>query len=74
MGILSTVSEDTQEAKKSDFDQYPKLLTPNQAAELSNVSAFTIRKLCREGKLKALQIGSVWRINRDALIHYLGLD
>lgn len=66
----STVSQDV----KSEFDAYPKLLTPKQAAELGNVSAFTIRKLCREGKLKALQIGTVWRINRDALIHYLGLE
>jgi len=39
-----------------------RYLSPQQYAQMVGVSAKTIRKLCRQGKLPAEKIGSLWRI------------
>lgn len=52
----------------------PLLDSPERFAELVGVSAFTVRKLCRNGKLPALKIGSSWRINRTAALEALGIE
>lgn len=52
----------------------PELLSTNQAAEVLNVSPRSICKLCELGKLKAVKVLSVWRVNRDALFEFAGLN
>lgn len=39
-----------------------KLLTPEQAAEILNVTSNTIREWLKKGELKGLKIKNLWRI------------
>lgn len=57
----------------ADPNKYPALISPDQLAEVTGLSAFTIRKLCRDGKLHAIKIGSSWRINRDETFAEYGI-
>lgn len=52
----------------------PALLSILQAAELAGVSGRTITRLCDNGTIKAVKVGNLWRINRDALLVFLGLE
>lgn len=52
----------------------PPMLNSNQAAEVANLSQRTINRMCSTGKLKAVKVGSIWRINRDNLLAFLELD
>lgn len=54
--------------------QMPALLDSKQAAQLLNVSERTVTRLCNRGKIRARRVGRLWRINRDALFEYAGLD
>jgi excisionase family DNA binding protein len=38
------------------------LMTPRQASLFLEVTPRTVAKWCREGKLRAIKIGKVWRI------------
>lgn len=54
--------------------RYPALLKSREAAEILNCSTRTIPRLCENGTLKAVKVGYEWRINRDALLKFAGLD
>lgn len=43
----------------------------DEAAKLLNVSAFTIRKLCRTGKLKAFKKLKKWYIFKTDIVEFL---
>lgn len=49
------------------LSELPPLLTTQQAAAILNVHQRTVARMCELGKLKAVRVMSVWRINRDAL-------
>ena len=55
-------------------DRYPELLDTEQAARILNVNVRTVTRMCATGKLKAVKVMSLWRINRDALLEYAGLN
>ena len=52
----------------------PELISINEAARMLNVSTRTVNRLCLDGKVKAVRIGSQWRINRKALREAAGLE
>ena len=52
----------------------PELISIVEAARMLNVSTRTVNRLCLDGKLKAVRIGSQWRINRKALREAAGLE
>lgn len=52
----------------------PDLLDTNQAAAILNVTPRTVTRMCEQGKLKAVRVMSLWRINRDALLDFAGLN
>ena len=52
----------------------PELISIREAARMLNVSMRTVNRLCLEGRVKAVRVGSQWRINRRALREYAGLD
>lgn len=54
-------------------EEMPMLLDTKQAAEILNVHQRTVARMCELGKLKAVRVMSVWRINRDALLESCGL-
>lgn len=47
------------------------LLTTQQAAAILNVHQRTVARMCELGKLKAVRVMSVWRVNRDALFDFV---
>lgn len=59
----------------NETDAPPKLfLTPRECADLAGVSIGLITKGCRNGSIKAVKMGSVWRINKAAFLSSMGLD
>lgn len=56
-----------------DIGTLPPMLSIRQTEPLLNVSGRTIYRMCTNGKLKAVKVNNVWRINRDALLEYAGL-
>jgi excisionase family DNA binding protein len=48
-----------------------KWLTVNEAAELSDYDPEHIRRLIREGEIKARKFSIVWMVNRESLSGYV---
>lgn len=63
----------TQE-RAAALGDMPQLMTPRQAAAVLNVSGRHVLRLCERGELRAVKLGKVWRINRDALAKSCGLE
>lgn len=53
------------------FDDYPDVLSAEEAAEAFRVRENAIYRLLNEGKLKAFKNGRTWRIPKDALKEYI---
>jgi excisionase family DNA binding protein len=51
-----------------------EVLTVEQAAELLQVDADTVRTLAREGTFPGRMVGREWRFARAALLRWLGAD
>jgi excisionase family DNA binding protein len=53
------------------MDTSSKLLTPHEAAALLKCSVDSVRRLCGNGSLKAIDIGTkrrhIWRVYEDAI-------
>ena len=56
-----------------ELTELPDLLDTNQTAAVLNVTPRTVTRMCEQGKLKAVRVMSLWRINRDALLDFAGL-
>lgn len=48
-----------------------RLLTVDQAAEYLQVSSRWVRRILREGHLKGVKIGKLWRVEPEALEEYV---
>ena len=53
------------------FEQYPDILTVEEACEALRMGYNAMYDLLNEGKLKAYKNGRVWRITKQALIQYV---
>ena len=53
------------------FDDYPDVVSAEEAAEALRVRENAIYRLLNEGKLKAFKNGRTWRIPKDALKEYI---
>ena len=53
------------------FEQYPDILTVEEACEALRMGYNAVYDLLNEGKLKAYTNGRVWRITKQALIQYV---
>ena len=49
-------------------------MNPEAAGELMGISVQGVRRMCREGRIKAVKVGKQWRINRDYLMGFMGLE
>ena len=52
------------------FEQYPDILTVEEACEALRMGYNAVYELLNEGKLKAYKNGRVWRFTKQALIQY----
>lgn len=48
-------------------ENLPQLMSVRQAAGVLGVSQRHVARLCERGEIKAVKIGRLWRVNRDAL-------
>ena len=53
------------------FEQYPDILTVEEACEALRMGYNAVYDLLNEGMLKAYKNGRVWRITKQALIQYV---
>ena len=53
------------------LEQYPDILTVEEACEALRMGYNAVYDLLNEGKLKAYKNGWVWRITKQALIQYV---
>ena len=53
------------------FEQYPDILTVEEACEALRMGYNAVYDLLNEGTLKAYKHGRVWRITKQALIQYV---
>lgn len=61
----------TQQVRYRDM---PDLLDTDTGARILNVNVRTVTRMCAAGRLKAVKVMSLWRINRDALLAFAGID
>lgn len=76
---VSTVTNDVESKSPVRNDTslrstLPDLLDTSQAAAILNVTPRTVTRMCEQGKLKAVRVMSLWRINRDRLLDFAGLN
>lgn len=53
------------------FDEYPEILTVEDACEALRVGYNAMYELLNSGKLKAYKNGRVWRIPKDSIKKYI---
>jgi excisionase family DNA binding protein len=58
------------------FEDFPTILTPDEAAELLRIDVSTAKDWCRAGKMpRAFKLGqatrAVWRVKRDDLLAWI---
>lgn len=54
--------------RASDED---RLLSVQEAADLMQISAYTLREWARDGKVPAIRLGKLWRFRRLALLDWV---
>lgn len=59
------------EAFPPSAEMLETLITPQQIAEESGISEFTVKRLLRSGELRGLKVGSKWRIRPSDVQDYL---
>lgn len=58
----------------SDLADLPPIISIEQASRLLGCSGRTVTRMCENGTLKHCRAGNRYRINRDALFAYAGLE
>ena len=67
-------SPDVASREVTNLNDLPMLLTTTQTATILNVTPRTVQSMCETGKLRAVRVQSLWRVNRDALLEFAGLE
>lgn len=48
-----------------------RLMTPEEVAERLALTPKTVRRFLREGRLKAMKVGRLWRVRESDLLAYM---
>ena len=54
-----------------DLKAYPDVLNLKDVANYCRISKDSVRKACRDGKLKHIRIGRLYKITKENLINFL---
>lgn len=57
--------------KYRDLEAYPDVLSLKDVANYCKISKDRARKSCKEGKLKHIRIGKLYKITKENLINFL---
>lgn len=60
-------------AQEGRFEELPNPLSAPEAAAIARCSKPAITRACKSGRLKAVNTGMRWKINRDSLLAYAAL-
>ncbi len=52
----------------------PDIVDPIPVAHLLGISDRSVYRLCQNGTFKAVKCGKLWRINRDSVLSYIGVN
>ena len=69
MNVSSTIAPEHRNIR----EDFPAMLSAKQAATILNCSPRSITRMCEAGKLRAVKVVSMWRVNRDSLMEFAGL-
>lgn len=58
----------------TDLTKLAPILKPSTAAKLLDCCERTITRMCENGTLRGCRVGNHWRVNRDSLLKYAGLE
>lgn len=58
----------------TDWSEVPVLVDIPYVAVLFGIHPHTVERKLRAGELKGIKIGREWRITKQALLEYIGLD
>ena len=50
------------------------VLTVKQTATLLGCGERSVCRMCERGQIKAIKVMTAWRINKAALLEYIGID
>jgi excisionase family DNA binding protein len=56
-----------------NWTDLPLVMTTASVSKLTHISVVTIKRHCREGKIKANKPSGEWMISREAVMEYCGL-
>lgn len=62
-----------KQACNIDTTTLPPMIPTPTAAALLSVTPHTIRNMCHSGEVKAVKVGSDWRINTRAFLAQFGI-
>lgn len=63
----------TVELKQTDYTTLGPLIKTSTAAELLSCTSRKISDMCKKGEIKAVRVGSDWRINTAAFLKQFGI-
>ena len=56
-----------------NLDQYPDVLTLHECQQILQVSRGTMLRLLHENEIPAFRVGNRWRIQRKAMLEFIGV-
>jgi excisionase family DNA binding protein len=56
------------------WEELPDVLTTQQVAAFLQLSLSTVKRMCKNGELKAKKLGAGWRVNKADLQEYMQAD
>lgn len=66
-----TKPDDVSSPPRVDGSELPDVLTVEQAAELLQLSAKTLKRLAQAERVPSRRVGNQWRFSRQALMDWL---
>ncbi len=58
----------------TDWERVPLICEVDTVALILQCNEETVKRNCRSGKLKAFKVGSVWKIEKSALMEFCGIQ
>lgn len=71
---MNTKKVRSAETIEEILDSDALVLTVKQAATLLDCSERSVCRACDRGQIKAAKVMKMWRINKAALLEYIGID
>ena len=61
----------SQEEVTDLLDANERMYAPVEVGQILSLNAATIQGMCRDGRIKATKIGTMWRISKSEVTRYI---